>query len=116
MWAVGREARHRCCCTQKTKQKKPNLLTITIADTNSPSTKRATTPPPNNARTADKWRVHAVVTMSVIQPIVDSLVKVEVDGVINTEAFLATCRLILPVFGEHPAPCFPCFGPPPPRP
>jgi hypothetical protein len=43
--------------------------------------------------------------MSVIQPIVDSLSAVEsADGVINTEAFLATCRLILPVFGER-APC-----------
>ena len=41
--------------------------------------------------------------MSVLQPIVDSLPAVTAaDGVIQTDAFLATCRLILPVFGEHP--------------
>lgn len=40
--------------------------------------------------------------MSVLEPIVESLGAVEADGVIRSETFLATCRLILPVFGEHP--------------
>ena len=36
---------------------------------------------------------------AVLQPIVDSLGSIEsADGTIQTEPFLATCRLILPVF------------------